>query len=76
VVLRPDALEIGAGSAEAWRGKVINRRFTGGSAVYKVQTADDIVLEVNTRRMDIREGETTAVTVKREPVPIVGGDED
>ena len=76
VVLRPDALEIGVDAADAWRGKVINRRFTGGSAVYRVQAADDVVLEVNTQRMDIREGDTTAVTVKREPVPIVGGDED
>lgn len=76
VVLRPDALEIASSDGEVWRGKVINRRFTGGSAVYRIQAANDVVLEVNSQKMDLREGETAGVTVKREPVPVVSGEED
>ena len=76
VVLRPDALEISSDGAGAWRGEVINRRFTGGSAVYRIRTADDTVLEVNSQKMDLREGETTGVIVKREPVPVVSGQDD
>ena len=71
VVLQPDALEIAADDAEAWRGEVINRRFTGGSAVYRIKTADQVELEVASSRMDLREGDTAAVTVIREPVPVV-----
>jgi iron(III) transport system ATP-binding protein len=72
VVLRPDALEIAAtDDAEAWRGEVINRRFTGGSAVYRIRTAARVELEVASSRMDLREGDSTAVTVSREPVPVV-----
>ncbi len=76
VVLRPDSLEIASNDGEVWKGKVISRRFTGGSAVYRVQASDDVVLEVNSQKIDIREGETAGVIVKREPVPVVSGDED
>ncbi len=74
VVLRPDALEIAAYGNGAWSGQVVNRRFTGGSAVYQIRTADDLILEVASARMDLREGENTAVTVSREPVPLVSGE--
>ena len=74
VVLRPDALEIASQEGNAWRGEVVNRRFTGGSAVYRVRTADGVELEVASSNMKLREGETTAVTVIREPVPVVSGE--
>ena len=75
VVLRPDALDIaGDDDSGAWKGVVVNRRFTGGSAVYQVRVADDLVLEVSSSRMDLREGDTAGVAVVREPVPVVSGE--
>ena len=71
VVLRPDALEIAGDDDAAWKGKVVNRRFTGGSAVYRVRTADGIELEVASQEMRLREGDVVGVTVVREPVPLV-----
>ncbi|MEP6507530.1 MAG: ABC transporter ATP-binding protein [Gemmatimonadales bacterium] len=72
VVLRPDALEIAKdGDDSAWRGEVINRRFTGGSAVYRVKMTDGIVLEVESGVMGLREGDITGVRVAREPLPLV-----
>jgi ABC-type Fe3+/spermidine/putrescine transport system ATPase subunit len=68
VVLRPNALEI---SDEGWKGTVINRRFTGGSVVYRIKTEGDVVLEVESSNMGLREGDNTAVVVSREPVPVV-----
>jgi len=75
-VLRPDALEISADNDGSWRGEVVNRRFTGGTAVYRVRAADNVVLEVSSDRMDLREGDVTGVLIKREPVPVVSGAED
>jgi ABC-type Fe3+/spermidine/putrescine transport system ATPase subunit len=75
VVLRPDALEIaGDGDQSAWRGEVVNRRFTGGSAVYRVKVADGTVLEVESGVMGLREGDSTGVRVAREPLPLVAGE--
>ncbi len=75
VVLRPDALEIARdGDETAWRGEVVNRRFTGGSAVYRVKVADGTVLEVESGEMRLREGDTTGVRVAREPLPMVAGE--
>jgi len=74
VVLRPNSLEIAPDNTDAWRGEVVNRRFTGGSAVYRVKTADGIELEVESTNMKLREGDTTGVTVVREPVPIVSAE--
>ena len=71
VVLRPDAMEIVTDDPQAWKGEVVNRRFTGGSAVYRIRTADKIELEVASSRMDLREGDTAGVAVVREPVPVV-----
>jgi ABC-type Fe3+/spermidine/putrescine transport system ATPase subunit len=72
VVLRPDALEIvGGDDAGGWKGKVVNRRFTGGSAVYRIRTSDDVELEVASSKMNLREGDTASVGVIREPVPVV-----
>ena len=74
VVLRPDALEISGDEASAWKGEVVNRRFTGGSAVYRVRTSDGVGLEVASSDMRLREGDTTGVIVAREPVPLVSGE--
>jgi ABC-type Fe3+/spermidine/putrescine transport system ATPase subunit len=71
VVLRPDALEISGDDPAAWRGEVVNRRFAGGSAVYRVKTRDDVELEVASSNMKLREGDMTGVIVIREPVPVV-----
>ena len=71
VVLRPDALGISGDEGDGWRGEVINRRFTGGNAVYRVRTADGVELEVTSTEMRIREGDRATVTVVKEPVPIV-----
>ena len=72
VVLRPDALEI-TDDAGSWRGEVVNRRFTGGSAVYRIKSADGVELEVASGNMSLREGDTAGVHVMREPVPVVSG---
>ena len=75
VVLRPDALEIARDEDEsAWKGEVINRRFTGGSAVYRVRVSDGTVMEVESARMSLREGDTAGVRVLREPLPMVSGE--
>jgi ABC-type Fe3+/spermidine/putrescine transport system ATPase subunit len=75
VVLRPDALEIARdGDESAWKGEVVNRRFTGGSAVYQVRVADGTVLEVESGEMRLREGNTAGVRVAREPLPLVSGE--
>ena len=71
VVLRPDALGISGDEGDGWRGEVINRRFTGGNAVYRLRTADGVELEVTSTEMRIREGDRATVTVVKEPVPIV-----
>ena len=71
VVLRPDALGISGDEGDGWRGEVINRRFTGGNAVYRVRTADGVELEVTSTEMRIREGDRATVTMAKEPVPIV-----
>jgi ABC-type Fe3+/spermidine/putrescine transport system ATPase subunit len=76
VVLRPDALEITGDEAGAWKGTVVSRRFIGGSAVYRIRASDDVIMEVNSQKMDLREGETAGVTVRHPTVPVVSGDDD
>lgn len=75
VVFRPDALDLDSSeNHDTWRGQVVNRRFTGGSAIYKVKLADDVTVEVASPKMGLREGDTTGVRVIREPLPVVYGD--
>jgi ABC-type Fe3+/spermidine/putrescine transport system ATPase subunit len=75
-VLRPDALDLVAPeTADAWPGEVLNRRFAGGYAVYRVKLAGDVVMEVESNRMDVREGDRVGVVISREPVPTVAADE-
>ena len=76
VVLRPDALELLPVEAEgAWTGEVVNRRFAGGMRC-TASKADNIVMEVESRVMDAREGERVGVGVSREPLPVVKGEEE
>lgn len=70
-VLRPDALGIVPGDGDGWRGEIVNRRFTGGSAVYRVKTSDAVELEVASSDMSLREGDRASVMVMKEPVPLV-----
>jgi ABC-type Fe3+/spermidine/putrescine transport system ATPase subunit len=73
-VLRPDALDLVAPDTErAWPGEVLTRRFAGGFAVYRVKLAGDVVMEVESNRMEVREGDRVGVIIAREPVPTVEG---
>jgi ABC-type Fe3+/spermidine/putrescine transport system ATPase subunit len=72
VVLRPDALElVSPESSGAWAGEVITRRFAGGNAVYRVRLAGDVMMEVESMKMDVREGDRIGIVISREPVPVV-----
>jgi len=72
VVLRPDALDLLPPDADGeWAGEVTSRRFAGGNAVYRVKMADNVVMEVESRVMDVREGERVGVGISREPLPAV-----
>lgn len=71
VVLRPDALDVSQDESGGWRGEVVNRRFTGGTAVYRVKMQDGVELEVASSKMRLREGDRAGVTVVKEPVPLV-----
>ena len=72
VVLRPDALElVSPDSSGAWTGEVITRRFAGGNAVYRIRLAGDVMMEVESTKMDVREGDRVGVVISREPVPVV-----
>jgi ABC-type Fe3+/spermidine/putrescine transport system ATPase subunit len=74
-VLRPDALELVSPDSEgAWTGEVVNRRFAGGNAVYRVKLAGDVLMEIESQNMSVREGDRVGVTVSREPVPVVEDD--
>jgi ABC-type Fe3+/spermidine/putrescine transport system ATPase subunit len=75
-VLRPDALDLVAPeTAGAWPGEVLTRRFAGGYAVYRVKLAGGVVMEVESNRMDVREGDRIGVVISREPVPTVAADD-
>ena len=74
VVLRPDALGLAHSEiSNSWHGTVVNRRFTGGSAVYQVKLTDGVKVEVASANMALREGDSTGVRVVREPLPVVRG---
>jgi len=74
VVMRPDALQLSKESGgNAWRGRVINRRFAGGLVVYRVRLADDVTVDVESSSGQAREDETVYVTPRNGPFPIVPG---
>ena len=75
-VLRPDALELVSPDTEGvWTGEVVNRRFAGGNAVYRVKLTGDVLMEIESQNMSVREGDRVGVTVSREPVPVVEDNE-
>jgi putative spermidine/putrescine transport system ATP-binding protein len=77
-VLRPEQLALAAaGEPGAWPGRVVARRFAGGTSVYDVACAGDgagageVRLEVSTPSRDAREGDAVAVRLARGPVALV-----
>lgn len=72
VVLRPDALELAAsGDHRAWPGRIVNRRFAGGAVMYRVELAEDVVVEVESASGTAREGELVGVIPSKGPFPLV-----
>jgi len=72
VVLRPDALELTSpDDSRAWGGRILNRRFAGGAVMYRVQLAEDVVVEVESSSGIAREGELVAVRASGGPFPLV-----
>jgi len=72
VVLRPDALKLtGQEDLRGWKGRILNRRFAGGAVMYRVQLADDIIVEVESSSGTAREGDTVAVSPTGERSPLV-----
>jgi len=46
-ILRPEVLELAAeGDDDAWPGRVLARRFTGSTMMYRVELAPEVVVEV------------------------------
>jgi ABC-type Fe3+/spermidine/putrescine transport system ATPase subunit len=71
-VLRPDALAlVPPGAAGSWPGVVTSRRFAGASLAFRVKVESDVELEVYGTERSVREGDTVAVAVVREPVAVV-----
>jgi ABC-type Fe3+/spermidine/putrescine transport system ATPase subunit len=72
VVLRPDALELASNEdQQAWPGRIINRRFAGGAVMYRVELAEDVVVEVESATGTAREGEAVGVRPSSGPFPLV-----
>jgi hypothetical protein len=71
-VLRPDALAlVPPGSPGSWPGVVTSRRFAGASLAFRVKAESDVELEVYGTERAVREGDSVAVTIVREPVAVV-----
>jgi ABC-type Fe3+/spermidine/putrescine transport system ATPase subunit len=80
-VLRPEQLVLAAaGEPGAWPGRVVARRFAGGTSIYDVACAGEgaggngageVRLEVSTPSRDAREGDAVAVRLARGPVALV-----
>lgn len=72
VVFRPTSLQLtAADDTAAWHGRIVNRRFTGGAVMYRVQLAEDVSVEVESASGDADEGENIGVRLSGDPVPIV-----
>jgi putative spermidine/putrescine transport system ATP-binding protein len=72
VVLRPDALDLlPPDESGVWTGEILTRRFAGGNAVYRVKMAGGITMEVESSKMNVREGDQVGVGISREPLPLV-----
>lgn len=74
-VLRPEQLALApADDAGAWPGRVVARRFAGGTSVYDVACAGpsgEVRLEIATPARDAREGDRVSVRLARGPVALV-----
>ncbi|MDQ6612223.1 MAG: ABC transporter ATP-binding protein [Gemmatimonadota bacterium] len=72
-VVRPEALRIDAERAQtnAWKGRVISRRFLGGTSAYHVALGDDFHLEVTSDDRSFNEGDSVRVSIARVPVALV-----
>jgi ABC-type Fe3+/spermidine/putrescine transport system ATPase subunit len=74
VILRPDALEVDQPAAnDAWTGRVVSRRFAGGTASYRVELSDGVTVEVTSSNTGLREGDSVGVRIDREPLHLVRG---
>ena len=72
-VLRPEGLTLAPADApDAWQGVVAGRRFAGGLAVYRVELADGVSLEVATADRSARMGERVGVRLLPGAVALVG----
>jgi ABC-type Fe3+/spermidine/putrescine transport system ATPase subunit len=72
VVLRPDALELASSDEpQAWPGRIINRRFAGGAVMYRVELAEDVIVEVESASGTAREGDAVGVRPSSGPFPLV-----
>jgi len=72
VVLRPDELALtNSDDDQAWSGRISNRRFAGGTVVYRVELAEDVVVEVESETGTEREGDLVGVTPSAGPFPLV-----
>ncbi len=72
VVLRPDALELASqDDSRAWGGRILNRRLAGGAVMYRVQLAEDVIVEVESASGSAREGDAVAVRPSAGPFPLV-----
>ena len=75
-VLRPEALclnRAGANTPDGWNGRVLTRRFLGGTSAYHVNLADGFELEVLSDDRSFNDGDAVVVSVARTPVPLVAG---
>jgi hypothetical protein len=50
---------------------VTSRRFAGASLAFRVKAESDVELEVYGTERAVREGDSVAVTIVREPVAVV-----
>ncbi|MEP6763892.1 MAG: ABC transporter ATP-binding protein [Gemmatimonadaceae bacterium] len=72
-VVRPEAMRIEAETATAtgWSGRVVSRRFLGGTSAYHVTLADNYNLEVSSDDRSFGEGDVVRISIARTPVALV-----
>jgi iron(III) transport system ATP-binding protein len=80
-VLRPEALTVTAATisdgervparTDCWHGRIVSRRFLGGSSAYRVTLDDGLELEVLSDDRGLNEGDRVEVGIARMPVPLV-----
>lgn len=72
-VVRPEALHIAVDSSNTngWKGRVLSRRFLGGTSAYHVVLADNFRLEVTSDDRSFSEGDSVQLSIARVPVALV-----